>query len=104
MDKFPITEGQALIIGKKHVDYIFDLDDGMYLHLFGVAKKVGKAVDSGLGTIRTWIVVQGMEVPHVHVKLFPIYEGKYVNLNEGSGKMADDDYLEDLAKKIKDYM
>ncbi len=72
LDKFPAVKGQTLIIPKKDVDYAFDLDDETYLHLFQIAKKVGKACDAALNAERTCLVVEGFDVPHVHIKVFPM--------------------------------
>lgn len=72
MDKFPAVKGQSLIIPKKEIDYAFDLDDDTYLHLFNVAKKIGQASDKALEAKRTCLVVEGFDVPHVHIKIFPM--------------------------------
>ena len=57
---------------KKEVDYAFDLEDETYLHIFMVAKKITKALDKVFDTTRTCLVVEGFEVPHVHIKLYPM--------------------------------
>ena len=61
-----------MVISKVEVDYVFDLDDDLYAHMFAVAKKVAEATDKAFGTERTCLVVEGFEVPHVHIKLYPI--------------------------------
>ena len=101
MDKFPNTKGQTLIIPKKQIDYIFDLDDDIYHHIFSIAKKISKAMDSALKPIRTCLVVEGFEVPHVHIKLYPVKEAK---LNTHSGEEADDKELLKIAEEIKNYL
>lgn len=72
MDKFPAVSGQSLVIPKKEIDYAFDLDDDTYLHLFQVAKKIGQATDKALSPIRTCLVVEGFDVPHMHIKIYPV--------------------------------
>lgn len=72
LDKFPAVRGQSLVIPKKQIDYAFDLDDDTYIHLFQVAKKIGQASDHALKAVRTCLVVEGFDVPHVHIKIFPI--------------------------------
>lgn len=72
MDKFPAVKGQSLIVPKKEVDYAFDLDDDTYTHLFAVAKKIGKATDKALSPMRTCLVVEGFDVPHMHIKVYPV--------------------------------
>ncbi len=97
LDKFPGTKGQALVIPKKHVNYILDVDDEIYIHLFKVAKKIGKAIDKSLKSERTCILVEGFDVPHTHVRLHPTY-GKGLIRN---GKMAEDEELKKVSEKIK---
>lgn len=74
LDKFPAVKGQALIIPKKDIDYAFDLDDKTYVHLFQIAKKVGRACDRALAAKRTCLVVEGFDVPHVHIKIYPMQD------------------------------
>ncbi|MEY3784574.1 MAG: hypothetical protein RLZZ230_896 [Candidatus Parcubacteria bacterium] len=72
MDKFPAVIGQTLVIPKVEVDYAFDLPDDIYNHIFNIAKKIAKASDIAFSTARTCLVVEGFEVPHVHIKLYPM--------------------------------
>ncbi|MFA5763382.1 MAG: HIT family protein [archaeon] len=101
MDKFPLTKGQTLVVGKKHVDYVFDLEDELYQHLFKVSKKIVKATDKALSTERCWLIVQGMQVPHNHIKILPVYKEIHINIEEGSGNEASDQDLQEIANKIK---
>lgn len=74
LDKFPAVKGQSLVIPKKEVDYAFDLDDDTYLHLFKTAKLIARASDKAFAAVRTCLVVEGFEVPHVHIKIFPMQD------------------------------
>ena len=81
LDINPIAEGHTLVIPKKEVDYIFDLEDETLSGLVTFSKKIAKAIDSSLGTLRTGMIVEGLEVPHAHIHLVPIYfEGQPVSL------------------------
>lgn len=81
LDINPIAEGHTLVVPKKEIDYIFDLDDEVVSGLMVFAKKVAHAIDDSLGTIRTGVIVEGLEVPHAHIHLVPIYfEGQPVSL------------------------
>lgn len=102
MDKFPTVIGQSLVIPKKETDYVFDLDDTIYQHILKVAKMVAIASDQALNTRRTCLAVEGFEVPHAHIKLYPMTMttkslGDYLQ----GGEMADDDKLTEVAEKIK---
>jgi len=98
MDKFPNVEGQTLVIPRLDVAYAFDLDDATYHHILGVAKRIATATDRALSPLRTCLVIEGFEVPHTHIKLFPV---TMPNLVTSSGSEADDDELEVVAEKIR---
>ena len=99
MDKFPLLKGQALIIPKKPIDYAFDLDDETYLHSLAVAKKIAKAIDVVLSPLRTCLVIEGFEVPHAHIKLYPTVEPKLI---PSSGPEATFEELELVAAQIRE--
>lgn len=72
LDVFPLAKGHTLVIPKKEVDYIFDLDDETYTGLLLFAKKVAKAVGATVPCKRVGVAVIGLEVPHAHVHLVPL--------------------------------
>jgi len=72
LDINPLAKGHTLVIPKKQIDYIFDIDDDLYKGLFSFAKKVGKAIESVVPCKRMGITVIGLEVPHAHIHLIPI--------------------------------
>jgi len=81
LDINPVAEGHTLVIPKKEIDYIFDVDDEQLKGLIQFSKTIALGIDKALGTIRTGIVVEGMEVPHAHIHLIPIYyEGQPLSL------------------------
>jgi len=75
LDIFPVATGHTLVIPKKEIDYIFDIEDDMLtaLHLF--AKRVAKAIEKVVPCQRIGMTVVGLEVPHAHVHLVPLVEG-----------------------------
>lgn len=72
LDINPMVEGHTLVIPKKEVDYIFDLDDETYLGLTAFAKKVAEAIKRAIPCKRVGVAVLGMEVPHAHIHLVPL--------------------------------
>lgn len=99
LDINPIAEGHTLVIPKKEIDYIFDVEDDDLGGLIQFAKRIGLAIDDALGTIRTGIIVEGLEVPHAHIHLVPIYfEGQPVSL--GRKTEVSKTRMEELAKLI----
>lgn len=76
LDINPLAEGHTLVIPKKEVDYIFDLDEETYAGLWAFAARVAKAVRSAIPCRRVGVAVLGMEVPHTHIHLVPLqHEG-----------------------------
>ena len=72
LDAFPLKEGHTLVIPKKEVDYIFDLDDADFEGLMKFSKKVALAIKKSVPCKRVSMQVIGLEVPHAHVHLIPI--------------------------------
>ncbi len=70
-DKFPSMLGQLLVINKRPVAYVFDLTTKEYDALMDTTKKIAQALDLVYSTLRTCVVIEGFEVPHVHVRLYP---------------------------------
>ena len=69
---FPIAKGHILVIPKKEVDYIFDLDDALYSRLFLFAKRIVPALEKIVPGTRIGMSVIGLEVPHAHIHLIPL--------------------------------
>ena len=72
LDVFPLAKGHTLVVPKREVDYIFDLDDLTYLGLQSFAKKVAKKLNNAIDCERIGVAVIGLEVPHTHIHLVPI--------------------------------
>lgn len=101
LDKFPAVKGQSLVIPKKDIDYAFDLDDDSYIHLFKIAKRIAKASDKALNAVRTCLVVEGFDVPHVHIKIYPMQNTEEaLGAIMPKGKEASDEELSIVATQI----
>lgn len=98
LDIFPSTTGQSLVISKKKVDYFFELERPLYQHMLEVAQRIARASDAALGAMRTCMVVEGLEVPHAHIRLYPLITPP---LSIASGPRADDAVLADVCRRIQ---
>jgi diadenosine tetraphosphate (Ap4A) HIT family hydrolase len=102
LDKFPALPGQTLIIPKQEVDYVLDLDETTYTHVCRVARKVAQALDVVFSAERTCFVIEGFEVPHVHIKLYPMADGALpLGVLMKQGVVEDDAILADYALKLQ---
>lgn len=73
LDINPIAEGHTLVVPKKETDYFFNLSEEEIHQAMDFAKKVARGIDEALEPLRTGIIVQGLEVPHAHIHLVPLY-------------------------------
>jgi histidine triad (HIT) family protein len=74
LDIRPLTKGHTLVVPKKEIDYLFDLDNDTYTGLMLFAKQVAIAMKQVISCERIGVVVMGTEVPHAHVHLIPFWE------------------------------
>ena len=99
LDISPVEKGHTLVIPKKEVDYIFDLEDELLANLHLFAKKVAKAIEAVVPCQRIGVAVVGLEVPHTHVHLIPLHSIQ--SLNFGKERVAiNTKALSTLAKEI----
>ncbi|EJF08846.1 MULTISPECIES: HIT family protein [Pontibacter] len=99
LDVFPTTKGHTLVIPKQQIDYLFDLDDELYLGLMAFAKKVAAAVEKAVPCKRIGVAVVGLEVPHAHVHLIPL--NKMADMNFANKQKFSKEEFEEVAEKIR---
>lgn len=74
LDLFPNTRGQALVIPRKHIQsYLFDLGPEEINGIMLAARKVSGMLEEGLGVKRVNLVFEGLEIDHLHAKLYPVH-------------------------------
>ncbi|MBP9150814.1 MAG: HIT family protein [Flavobacteriales bacterium] len=99
LDINPLSKGHTLVVPKKEVDYIFDVEDELYVDLMLFAKKVGKAIEKVVPCKRIGVTVIGLEVPHAHIHLIPINGISDMNFSKPKLSFAKEE-LAELAEKI----
>ncbi len=99
LDISPLAVGHVLVIPKKEVDYIFDLDDETYLGLNAFAKKVAAGQRKAIECKRIGITVIGLEVAHAHIHLIPINQVDDMNFSRPKLRLSQDE-LKHTAEKI----
>ncbi|MCX6277157.1 MAG: HIT family protein [Bacteroidetes bacterium] len=72
LDINPLQEGHTLVIPKKEIDYIFNLDEDLHGGLWNFASKVAKGIEEVIPCKRIGVTVIGLEVPHAHIHLIPL--------------------------------
>lgn len=99
LDINPLQKGHTLVIPKREVDYIFDLEDGELaaMHLF--AKQVAGAIRRAFQCKKVGVAVMGMEVPHAHIHLIPINQEKDMVFSNPKLQLSSEEFVA-IAKTI----
>lgn len=100
LDINPLMLGHTLVVPKKEVDYIFDLDDTTLSGLTLFAKKVARAIEKAVPCNRIGVSVMGLEVPHTHIHLIPMNTMSDINFSRPK-LTPTKDQLKEVAEKIK---
>ncbi|MCB2194256.1 MAG: HIT family protein [Bacteroidetes bacterium] len=99
LDIFPLAKGHTLVIPKKEVDYLFDLDDETLMGLTAFSKRVAKAIDKTIDCKRVGVVVLGLEVPHAHIHLIPLQSEADACFSKPKLKLSEEEF-KTIAEKI----
>jgi len=99
LDIFPIQKGHLLVIPKKEVNNLFDLDNENYISLMFFTKRVAKALEKTIPCVKVGVSVIGLEVPHAHIHLIPINSIDDMNFNTEKLKFSSDEFNQ-MAKEI----
>ena len=95
----PLVEGHTLVIPKKEVDFIFDIESDEYRDLWSFAQKVAKKLQTAYPEKRIAVAVVGLEVSHAHIHLIPITTMEEMNFRNERLKFTPEEYLK-IQEKI----
>ena len=94
LDIEPIVEGHTLVIPKKEVDYVFDLDDTTLKEMMVFSKMVATKLKAAVPCNRIGISVIGLEVPHAHIHLVPINRIADMNFSKHKLELSNTEMIE----------
>lgn len=100
LDISPLAKGHTLVVPKKEIDYLFDLDDALLAGMMVFAKQVAKAIGKTIPCKRVGIAVLGLEVPHAHIHLIPINELGDINFGRPKLSLSPGE-MKETAEKIR---
>jgi histidine triad (HIT) family protein len=101
LDIHPTVEGFALVVPKTQVDALWDLEDVDYQAVLSTVRKVAKKLRDVLGVPRVGVKVEGLEVPHAHVKMIPFTTAEEFNRHVPMDPAPDQEALAALAGRLK---
>lgn len=102
LDIRPLQRGHTLVVPKKEIDYIFDLEDEELKDLVIFAKKIAIALRKAIPCERIGVAVIGLEVPHTHIHLSPINSVNDMDFRQAKALQKEE--MEDIATKIKSFL
>ena len=92
LDINPLVKGHTLVIPKREVDYIFDLDDEELAAMHVFAKKVALAIGKAFPCKKVGMAVLGLEVPHAHIHLIPMQSEKDMLFSNPKLQLTDEEF------------
>jgi len=97
----PMTQGHTLVVPRAEIDQWQDVEPQAFNKVMGVAQLIGKAVCKAFGASRAGVIIAGLEVPHLHVHVFPAYnltDFGFANVDQNPSPQS----LDEAQTKIKD--
>tara|TARA_Y100000589_G_C26800081_1_gene485359 strand:- start:95 stop:481 length:387 start_codon:yes stop_codon:yes gene_type:complete len=93
LDIHPLVKGHTLVIPKKEIDYIFDIEDHTLSEMMVFSKMVAEKLKAAIPCNRIGISVIGLEVPHAHIHLVPINEIQDMNFSKAKMELSDGEMI-----------
>lgn len=100
LDINPRREGHTLVIPKREIDYIFDVEEPLYTGMWQFAQRVARALEQAVPCVRIGVTVIGLEVPHAHIHLIPIDRVSDINFERPPISVSSERFAE-LATAIE---
>lgn len=100
LDIMPLRKGHVLVIPKKEIDYIFDMEDDLLGRMMIFAKEVAGKIKKVIPCKRIGVTVIGLEVPHAHIHLIPIDSLKDMDFTREKLSLSQEE-LSDISSLIE---
>jgi len=104
LDINPLKTGHTLVVPKKEIDYLFDIDDEYLAGMIVFAKKVAAAIKEAYPCKRIGVAVIGFEVPHAHIHLAPMDKMCDIDFKNSRLKFTPEQFKEiadNISKRVK---
>lgn len=99
LDINPVVKGHVLVIPRREVDYVFDMDDDETARYFNFAKRVAKAIKEAFPCKKVGMSVFGLEVPHAHIHLMPMQTEGDMDFRREKLTLSEEE-MKEIADKI----
>ena len=99
LDINPLMKGHTLVIPKKEVDYIFDIEDNDLGEMMLFAKQIASKIKDVIPCVKVGVAVIGLEVPHAHIHLVPMQKEGDLDFKRPKLQLSQEEFLE-LQKQL----
>lgn len=99
LDINPLMKGHTLVIPKKEVDYIFDIDDNDLAEMMVFAKQIATKIKDVIPCVKVGVAVIGLEVPHAHIHLVPMQKEGDLDFKRPKLQLSQEEFME-LQKQL----
>ena len=99
LDINPLMKGHTLVIPKKEVDYIFDIEDNDLGEMMVFAKQIATKIKDVIPCVKVGVAVIGLEVPHAHIHLVPMHKEGDLDFKRPKLQLSQEEFLE-LQKQL----
>ena len=96
----PLKPGHTLVVPREEIDHWLAAEPGLLEHLFRVAHKVGQGVQEAFSPTRVGVMIAGLEVPHLHIHLTPIWKVTDLDFANADSKAKPED-MDAAAEKLR---
>ena len=103
LDINPLVKGHTLVIPRREVDYIFDMDDDEIGRYQQFAKRVAVAIKKAFPCRKEAQVVLGLEVAHAHIHLIPMQSEADVDFRREKLQLTEDEFKEIASKILEEF-
>jgi diadenosine tetraphosphate (Ap4A) HIT family hydrolase len=95
----PLTPGHTLVVSREEVDQWTDAGQPLLHHCLDIARRIGNAAKQAFDAPRAGLVIAGLEIPHLHVHVFPVWTME--DFDFGRARPATDAELDDAAARLR---
>ena len=99
LDINPLMKGHTLVIPKKEVDYIFDIEDNDLGEMMIFAKQIANRIKDVIPCVKVGVAVIGLEVPHAHIHLVPMQKEGDLDFKRPKLQLSQEEF-EELQKQL----
>ncbi|MDO4671344.1 MAG: HIT family protein [Porphyromonadaceae bacterium] len=100
LDINPLNMGHTLVVPKKEIDYIFDIEDDELGRMMVFAKEIAAAIKKSIPCRKVGVAVIGLEVPHAHIHLVPMMKEEDIHFGKSKLNPSQEE-LAAVAEKIR---